>query len=263
MRNVLMMVFIMLVLVSCNGTRENGTSQKDNQDPLLLPVLWFQKSGEMQALYYQGYNIAKSSLEEKIKKSENKRHKAVIMDIDETVLDNSPVEAYQAINNVPFSDTVWNRWVNLGSAEPLPGAVDFTKFAESKGVEIFYITNRAFPGSYKPTIENLRNKGFPFADTIHLVLKKEGSSKKTRRDILSEKYDILLLIGDNLADFDDVFDNRGVDLSFGAVKNKMNEFGSKFIILPNPMYGPWINSAIKNQPGSSTKEKLMKSIYSF
>jgi 5'-nucleotidase (lipoprotein e(P4) family) len=226
-------------------------------------VLWYQRSGEMQALYYQGYNISQRSLEEKLRKSNNRKPKAVIMDIDETVLDNSPVEAYQVINNVPFSDSVWNKWVNLSSAVPLPGAMEFIKFAESEGVEIFYVTNRSAPGSFKPTIKNLRNMGFPFADSIHLVLKKDVSSKKVRRDTISAKYDILLLIGDNLADFDDIFDNRRDDLAFEAVKERMNEFGNRFIILPNPMYGPWINVAIKNSKGTAQREKMLNSLRSF
>ena len=263
MRNVLIAVFVLSAFISCKDKSEILTSREENQDPLLLSVLWYQRSAEMQALYYQGYNIAKSALREKTGKSDNKKPKTVIMDIDETVLDNSPVEAYQVIENVPFSDSLWNRWVSLCSAEPLPGALDFTKFAESKGAEVFYVSNRTLSDSFEYTIKNLKSKGFPFADSIHVVLKTDLSSKEIRRMAIAEKYDIILLMGDNLADLDVVFEKRGDDLGFGAVNNNIKEFGTRFILFPNPMYGPWLNAAIKDITGNSNREKLMKSIISF
>ena len=263
MRNVLSIAFVLSILFSCNKTPVILTVQKDNQDPLLLPVLWFQRSAEMKALYYQGYNIAKLSLIEKLEKADNKKPKAVIMDIDETILDNSAIEAFQVLNNVTFSDSAWLAWVNKSSAEPLPGAMEFIKSAKEKGVEVFYITNRKSPEEFAPTLENLRRAGLPFADSTHLMLKTDVGSKEPRRRAVAEKYDILLLIGDNLADFDAVFDNRGDDFAFGAVKNSRDQFGTRYIILPNPMYGPWINAAIKNTPGNSMREKMTKSIFSF
>jgi 5'-nucleotidase (lipoprotein e(P4) family) len=263
MRNVIKVIFVLFVLISCNQKEKKVSQQKENQDALLLSVLWYQKSGEMEALYYQGYNIAKKSLLEKLITPDNKKPKAVIMDIDETVLDNSPVEAYQVIHNVPFSDSVWNKWVNMSSAEPLPGALEFIKFAESKGVEVFYVTNRTSPGAFNATIKNLLEQGVPFADSVHLILKTNESSKKLRREAIAEIYDILLFIGDNLADFDDAFDVRGEDLGIGEVKSRSNEFGNKFIILPNPMYGPWINAAVKSIKDNSSRERIMKSLVSF
>jgi 5'-nucleotidase (lipoprotein e(P4) family) len=263
MRNVLFLFFVLSVLISCKEKSKNIAVPPENQDQLLMSVLWYQRSGEMQALYYQGYNIAKISLIEKLSKPVDNKPKAVIMDIDETVLDNSAVEAFQAVNNLPFSDSIWNKWVDQASAEPLPGALEFIKFAESRGVEVFYVTNRSFPNSFNPTIKNLKDKGLPFADSVHLILKKDVSSKKIRRNAIAEKYDILMLIGDNLADFDDVFDVRGEDLAFGEVKNKSNEFGKKFIILPNPMYGGWVNPAVSTQVGGTMGEKIRNVIKSF
>jgi 5'-nucleotidase (lipoprotein e(P4) family) len=263
MRNVIITIFVLSVLISCKGKIGNLNQVAESQDPLLLSVLWYQRSAEMQALYYQGYNIAKSSLTERISKSGNKKPKAVIMDIDETVLDNSPVEAYQVINNVPFSDSLWNRWVSLSSAEALPGALDFTRFAESKGVQIFYVSNRSASTSLGVSIKNLSIKGFPFADSIHVVLKTDESSKEKRRLAIAGKYDILLLMGDNLADLDISFEKRDDDLGFGAVVNNIDEFGTRFIVFPNSMYGLWINAAIKNGLGNSTTEKLKSSIKTF
>lgn len=263
MRRIFFLFIIAPFFYSCSIKHNISNSLPENQDPLLLSVLWFQKSAEMRALYYQGYNIAKTSLTEKLVRSDNRQPKAVIMDIDETILDNGPFEAFQIIENVPFSDSLWLVWVKKACAKPLPGVMDFVNYAESKGVEIFYVTNRKSPEESEPTLNNLLKMGFPFADSIHLILKTDVSSKEGRRKAISVKYDILLLIGDNLADFDVVFDKRENDLGFGAVKENMNKFGDRFIILPNPMYGPWINAAIKNEPGKSTREKLINTIQSF
>jgi 5'-nucleotidase (lipoprotein e(P4) family) len=263
MRNAIITIFVISVLISCKTKSEKINPAAESQDPLLLSVLWYQRSAEMQSLYYLGYNIAKSSLSERLKKSDNKKPKAVIMDIDETVLDNSPVEAFQVINNVPFSDSLWERWVSLCAAEPLPGAIEFARFAESSGVEIFYVSNRSAANSLGASIKNLSIKGFPFADSIHVVLKTGESSKEKRRLAIAGKYEILLLMGDNLGDLDIVFETRGDDLGFAALSNNVDEFGSKFIVFPNSMYGSWINAAIKNSPGNSAIEKLKNSIKSF
>lgn len=263
MKNISILFILVALMISCKDKDQKNNTIAENQDQLLLSVLWFQRSAEMQALFYQGYNIARYSLAEKLDKPLNNKPKAVIMDIDETVLDNSSVEAFQVINNVPFSDSIWLKWVKKASAEPLPGVMEFIKYAESKKVEIFYVTNREAPEETTPTIINLREKGLPFADTVHLVLRTTVSSKENRRKAIAEKYDILLLIGDNLADFDSVFESRSDDLGFGAVKERKEEFGDRFIVLPNPMYGSWINAAVRNREGNNMRQKLLNSLRSF
>jgi 5'-nucleotidase (lipoprotein e(P4) family) len=262
MKRLLILVIIIPFLYCCNK-QEKSNFQRENQDLLILSVLWYQKSGEMKALYYQGYNYAKMSLTEKLSRGRSTRSGAVVMDIDETLLDNSPVEAYQVINNMPFSDSLWKRWVKKCSAVPCPGALEFTKFADSLKVEVFYITNREMSEEYTPTLKNLRLLGFPFADSVHLVLKTDSSSKETRRKTIAEKYDILMLIGDNLADFNVIFEKRGNDFGLDAVKNNAKKFGIDYIILPNPMYGPWINAAVSGQDGVTMKEKILKSLKNF
>jgi len=263
MKKIVIILIASALMISCAIKQPAAVVTTDNQDPLLLSVLWFQKSAEMRALYYQGYNIAEKTLEEKLKNRNGIRTPAVIMDIDETILDNSPSEVYLIEQNIPFSDEVWKKWVNKASAEACPGALGFVKFAESQKVEVFYVTNREFPDELQPTLANLKRLGFPFADTTHLVLKHEISSKEIRRKALSEKYDIVMLIGDNLADFDAIFDIRSGDLAFGAVEKSREKFGKEFIILPNPMYGPWINAAVKEQPGETAREKIMNVLEGF
>jgi len=253
-------IILVSMLASCKEKAVVETVIPENQDHLIASILWFQSSAEMQALFYQGYNAAKASLSDKIKKRDNKKPKAVIMDIDETILDNSPVETLQVKGNLAFSDSLWLAWVNKASAELLPGAKDFIRFADSVGVEVFYLSNRESKDEFLPTLNNLIAKGLPFADSIHLVLRDDLSSKEIRRGSIAEKYDILLLIGDNLADFDQIFDARGDDLGFGAVKNYSKKFGRDFIILPNPMYGPWMNASIKNLEDTTIRAKLIRAL---
>jgi len=263
MKKAIFFILIFPLLFSCKDKNYRIIRTESNQDQLILSVLWYQRSAEMQALYYQGYNIARLSLDEKLKQSDNRRPKAIIMDIDETVLDSSPVEASQVINNVTFSDSLWLAWIKKESAEPLPGALDFTRFAESKGVEVFYITNRKSRVESESTINNLRQKGYPFADSLHVIMRKDISSKETRRKAVAENYNILLLLGDNLADFDVIFDNRGDDLGFMAVGKNKEKFGSRFILFPNPMYGSWLNAAISSAPGKTAREKFFQTLKSF
>lgn len=264
MRKYFVLFIIAINISSCNDNKHVNKSTVENQDQLILSVLWYQKSAEMHALYIQGYNIAGKSLNEKLKNSPKSSPNAVIMDIDETILNNSPSEVYQILNKKPYSDDLWKKWVNEASAEPCPGALKFTKLADSLNVEVFYVTNRESPEEYAPTIQNLKKFGFPFADTLHLVLKNNGiGSKEARRLAIAKDHEILILVGDNLADFDVVFDKRGDDLGFGAVSKNAAKFGTDYIILPNPMYGSWINAAINNQEGKSTREKIFKVLKSF
>lgn len=263
MKKIVFFLVALILFNSCAVKQHDNVIKFENQDHLLLSVLWFQKSAEMRALFYQGYNIAERSLTEKLQNRSSEKAVAVIMDIDETILDNSPSEVYLIKNNIIFSDLLWKHWVDKAAAGACPGALDFVKFAESQKVEVFYISNREMPGELQPTILNLQKLGFPFADTAHLILKTVSSSKELRRTDIAEKYEILMYIGDNLADFNVIFDYRGENLGFGEVDRNRNKFGMEFIILPNPMYGPWINAAIQDQPGGTIKGKILNSLRDF
>jgi 5'-nucleotidase (lipoprotein e(P4) family) len=263
MKKIACLLVASAVLYSCSVTKPGLKDLKDDQKTLLVSVLWFQKSAEMRALFFQGYNTASRILSEKVKNTGSSLPYAVIMDLDETVLDNSPSEVYLIKNNIPFSDSLWKRWVGTASAKACPGAIDFIQLAERLGVEVFYISNREMPGELDPTIRNLERLGIPFADREHIILKTDTGSKEARRRALREKYNIVMLVGDNLADFDSVFDNRDTDLGFGAVEQMKERFGIDFIILPNPMYGPWINAAIRNIRGSTPAERMINALEEF
>ena len=230
-----------------------------NSEHLSMATLWFQKSAEMQAIYYQNFNLAKLMLDESLKGKVFKKLKkskplAVITDIDETILDNSPFNANLIVSGGSYNNDNWTAWVNEKRAKALPGALDFCKYAKEKGVEVFYLSNRTVDHT-DATIENMKNEGFPFADKKHMFLKKETSNKTDRRNSILENYDVVLLLGDNLRDFDEVFGGRGDDFGFTVTAENKDKFGTKFIVFPNPMYGEWEKGIYNGDFSKSDTEK--------
>ncbi|KAB2871574.1 MAG: 5'-nucleotidase, lipoprotein e(P4) family [Bacteroidales bacterium] len=240
-RLLLMLALVLVVFTSC----KKSTHQEINQDHLIYATLWFQSSPENQALYHQGFNIAKMQLAQ-FAAVKSEKPKAVVVDIDETMLDNSPFQAQEIIDNKEFSSEFWNEWSQLGNAKALPGAKEFSNFCDSIGVTLFYISNRKTT-ELDATIKNLDSLGFSFAKPEYFLLKENESSKKTRREKVSAEFDIVMLIGDNLNDFSEVFESRGDDWGASLVEQYKNEFGKRYIVLPNPMYGDWEKNLYKTK----------------
>jgi 5'-nucleotidase (lipoprotein e(P4) family) len=256
--------------------RDTGVSQ----DQLILATLWYQKSAEMRALFYQCFRNAEKALSENLgttgramdpaeaatgeKRTWTGTTKppAVVLDIDETLLDNSPFQGWQVIENKTFNNQDWTRWVELARARPLPGAVDFTRYADSLGVEVFYVSNRAVQ-EMGPTITNMAALGFADADSAHMLLRETTSSKEGRRALIEKDYEIILLVGDNLADISGVYEKRGSDFGFDAVDADRQLFGARYIVLPNPMYGSWLSELLKMTEGLTEREKLLKLLETF
>jgi 5'-nucleotidase (lipoprotein e(P4) family) len=200
-------------------------------------ILWQQHSGEYRALAFQAYNFARLSLKEALWEQANGKPNCVIVDADETILDNSPFQGYEIQHGVSYVPAHWTAWTAKAMADTVPGALSFLKFAASKHVETFYVTNRD-EADRKGTIENLKKFGFPNVDDEHILLKSTTSDKQERRNKILEKYNVLLLCGDNLSDFSNVFYREGKDTK-EQVDAHQHLFGTKFIVLPNPMYGDW------------------------
>jgi len=227
--------------------------QTSSNEHLVMSVLWYQKSAEMRALYYQAYNIAKLMLNKHIAELDCSAKKAIIVDIDETILNNSPFEANLIETGEQYTPETWKQWTDLAKAEALPGAVEFLNYAASKNVEVFYISNRKI-NELKSTMKNLKKHNFPYVDKNHIFLKTSrdvacnvSTRKKKRREKVAKEYEILLLIGDDLNDFSEIFANRSDDFGFGMVDKYKDKFGNRFIILPNPMYGAWEKAIYGNK----------------
>lgn len=200
-------------------------------------VLWQQHSGEYRALAFQAFNFARLSLLEQLKTADTAKRNCVVVDIDETILDNSPFQGAELKKGLSYNQADWNSWTSQGVADTVPGALGFLKFASRFNVEVFYITNR-LTSEFEGTLKNLKHYGFPNADATHLILNSNTSDKEPRRQAVREKYNILLLCGDNLSDLSNVFyrENKNTREQVDAAQQW---FGTKFIVLPNPMYGDW------------------------
>jgi 5'-nucleotidase (lipoprotein e(P4) family) len=204
----------------------------------MTAVLWMQRSAEYRALCYQAFNLAELRIRDYLTHPETDKKTIVIFDIDETLLDNTPSEALNILENKGFSPDRWKVWTDKASARPIPGSVEFCHFLADNDIQPFYVSNRLNTESTM-TLLNLQKWNFPYADRNHLFLKSNKSSKEFRRKILEDKYHVIMLVGDNLSDFAQVFEDRSNDFGYPAVDSLRSEIGDKFILLPNPVYGDW------------------------
>lgn len=219
-------------------------------------ILWTQTSGEKAALSYQAFTLARMTLDRDLRMNRSRRKRAVVVDVDETILDNGRYQAMLIKTRQNFESKTWTDWCNRAEATALPGAVEFLRYANSRGVRVFYITNRK-EVEKEGTATNLKKLGFPDVNDETLLVRtdKENSSKEPRRLAVSAKYRIVLLMGDNLNDFADVFEkSKTIESRLDAVEQNKNQFGVRFIVLPNPMYGDW-ESAIYGYNNKLTEEQ--------
>jgi acid phosphatase len=258
----LAVVAVLLLAVSCRSTG-SGTAEppvdfvppvsSEDHHESLNATLWVQTAAEYRATAIQAYRTATVMLDHALEDSEwnacpgspgmADRPPAVILDVDETVLDNSPYEAWLIESGEEYDRASWNEWVRMEAAGEVPGALAFTRRADSLGVAVFYVTNRRAEVE-EPTRANLERLGFPFADSVDVLLTRgespesEDRDKQSRRDLVSSRYRCVMLVGDDLGDF--------VSGARGTLTDRMERFemyadfwGTRWIVLPNPQYGSW------------------------
>lgn len=264
----------LLLLAGCAATQPRpeapATPEAPRPPPLtyaetnLNATLWAQGSVEHDMAYRGIYAQATKQLAVALKqkdwdalpRSERKKpakglKPAVIVDVDETVLDNSPYQARLIRDGKEFDEYSWDQWCREQRARALPGAREFAQAAATKGVTVFYLTNRA-QHLDAATLANLRDAGFPVAEkeTVFLGLgtvvegcEARGSDKGCRRELIGRRYRVLALVGDQLGDFIDVLDNSVVARA-EAADAYANWFGERWFMLPNPTYGSWDNAIL-------------------
>lgn len=220
----------------------------------LSAALWQQTSPEFRALTTQSYNVARRMLDVALadpqwtaaleqKGDYSKLPPAIITDVDETVIDTSGYQTILFRANAKHSEERFGAYSATARPPALEGARDFLQYAQSRGVKIFYITNRTKPFE-EGVRANLANAGMPLDATEDTVIMRgeqpgwEAGDKSPRRASVAERYRIVLLLGD---DFNDFVTSYGMNVEQRAkiFEQVRENYGTKWIILPNPVYGSW------------------------
>jgi 5'-nucleotidase (lipoprotein e(P4) family) len=257
-------ILITALVLGCTTARQQTgntvASPNLTADGKLFTALFQQRAAEYKALCFQAFNIAHIRVDEALAQPQSKPL-AIVTDIDETVLDNSAYDVKQSLQGKDYEQKSWEEWTGLAKADTIPGALSFLKYASSKGIKIFYLTNRA-EAERKGTLANLVRFGFPDAVNENLILKQSVSSKESRRQTIAEKYNIIMLMGDNLADFSALFDKKPADERVKNTYASAAEFGKRFIVLPNPVYGDWEASVYQYNMKlkAAQKDSVIKSV---
>ena len=245
MKKILFTLVSASLMVACSSSKSSLSKAEStiSENSKLSAVLWQQTSAEYEALCYQAFNAATYRMETtNIDDSDGNIQKmAIVMDLDETVINNSPYNGWLIENNQEYSESSWREWTNSSKAELIPGAREFIVAAQNKGFKIVFISNRSIE-ELEPTVINLNNSGVE-VDISDFLLKTGSSSKTDRRQKVLAQFKIFMLIGDNLADFNDAFDMElNIFERKELVAKYSGRFGSRFIVLPNVMYGNWENA---------------------
>jgi len=253
-----------IVFCACKSTQKiSNTAQTLPQNislnGKLFSSLYMQRSAEYRALCLQAYNIAHFRIENY--KPTTKMPKAIITDIDETILDNSPNAVHQAYNGKEYESAAWYEWTGMSAADTMPGAATLLKYAATQNVEIYYISNRE-ERERTATLKNLQRFGLPNADDAHFFPKVNGSSKEDRRLNIMKTHEVILLMGDNLADFSKLFDHKSEAERKANTDLSVADFGNKFIVFPNPNYGDWESSLYQYnyKLTQAQKDSVMKTV---
>ena len=224
------------------GAAEVGGAPPCNPGLALVnAALWMQSSAEYKASALQTYTTATRMLDAALASGTGPA--AVILDLDETTLDNSAFEAQMVNKGKAYDPDDWRTWVDESRALAVPGALEFLNYAKSRGVTPFYITNRKSeeePG----TRRNLEKLGFPLGTSEDTLLTRgerpewQPSDKGPRRDYVASKYRVLLVLGDDLNDFANAHDAT-MEQRDAIVANNAANWGTRWLIVPNPAYGSW------------------------
>ena len=248
-------------------------SQARLRHPSLDATLWTQTAVEYDGVTRGAYRLAEAMMTRALADSSwtaarsqaeqapaqyRQKPPAVVLDVDETVLDNSAYQARLIQDYRTYNTESWNAWCREREADAVPGALDFVQQAAEQGVQVIYLTNRE-ASVEAATRDNLKRLGFPVTDAPDAVLtqgEKPGwEPKAPRREWVAERYRVLLLIGDNLGDF-----VEPADTTLAAREQMADQheafWGTRWIALPNPQYGSWEGALFEFDYGLSLLEQL-------
>jgi 5'-nucleotidase (lipoprotein e(P4) family) len=261
--------FSLLLLAACTSTvtpvAQPVTTASAPCNPgvsLVNASLWYQAAAEYDANALQIFNNARRAVDAALATTGDKPP-AVILDLDETVLDNSAFEGRMVRKGITYDLEDWFRWVDESAAKPIAGAAEFLTYIQSRGVTPFYITNRT-AREEAGTRRNLERLGFPLIGEDNLFVRGEreewaSSDKGPRRDFVASRYRVLAVVGDDLNDFANAHD-ASIEERDEIVRRHAADWGTRWFILPNPMYGSWERAIIGSSKGCEALEKKIEAL---
>ena len=231
--------------------------QQYQADTETMGLLWMRTSAEYRALAYQGYNVAMNLVKMAVADPSHQRKPlAIVLDADETVVDNTKLMGESIANgNGRFDAPWWRQAVHQGKSQAMPGAVEFLNEVHKQGVEIFYVSNRYAPVNYDATVQNFKELGFPSVDKDHVLLFEKDSDKQPRFDAIAKKYYVILYMGDNAGDFPIGTKGKTLAERNGIIDAHKEDFGTTFVVFPNPAYGSWVSALAKGYQNLSPEEQ--------
>ena len=222
-----------------------------------MGLLWMRTSAEYRALAYQGYNVAMNAVKMAVTDPSHQRKPlAIVLDADETVVDNTKLMGESIVNgNGRFDAPWWRQAVYQGKSQAMPGAVEFLNEVHKQGVEIFYVSNRYAPVNLDVTIQNFKELGFPSVDKDHVLLFEKDSDKQPRFDMIAKKYYVIVYMGDNAGDFPIGTKGKTLAERNSIIDAHKEDFGTTFVVFPNPAYGSWVSALAKGYQNLSPEEQ--------
>ena len=257
----------LLLFIAFTGDSFASKDDKAFQEQSMLSVLYVQTATEFAANNIQTYANAKNALLKGLEDSSWKaaleqvdnfedKSPAIILDVDETVLDNSNFQARTILSGLSYPNG-WAEWVNESNAGAVEGVNDFLHFADKKGVKIYYLTNR-LESFREATKKNILKLGLPFEDDSVLLMRSEENlrDKTDRRKKIANENRIVLIIGDQLTDFISTKEAYVFHTERKKLAKKYSDlWGTKWFLVTNPTYGRWELSIYEDYP-SSEKEAI-------
>lgn len=275
LKGIVVLCLMLAQLTACNEQKREQKVRVEKTHENLNSTIWIQTSVEYKMLCEQAFKMAFNNVQKALSdntwtasleqsKEYEKLLPAIIVDVDETILDNSPHQARLIKSDAAYSDSTWQIWVSEVKAKAIPGAKKFLTDVKNLGIKVFFVTNRVLED---PTVENLQKEIYPEIYSDDVFCKKEkpewGSSKVERRKEIGKKFRVLLLVGDDYNDFaylGKVSPEKRVEKS----KEHETYWGEKWFIIPNPTYGNFdksiwgYNYELNDSAKVSTKYKLLK-----
>ena len=246
-------LFLLIALITTEMIVAEDTKKdvRDLKEQNIMSVLYQQTAAERLAGSLQTFRSAKQALDNALADPSwsalpgqdiQGKKPAIIVDVDETVLDNTAYEARMILDGTKYPEG-WVSWGKEAAATEVPGAKDFLNYAAAKGVTIFYVTNRVVELK-EATKKNLTKLGIHWGQTKETVLMRGennwDSDKGPRRTLVGNEYRVLLMAGDNLGDFVDAKDNNlSPSNRANIVKDYADYWGVKWFMLQNIAYGDW------------------------